>query len=69
MDHARVCELLEAKDRIERTLLERGVELDSQGRDSIVLALRTLTEDGGYTVEGAVYRILDVHRRAMANAA
>ena len=33
MDHARVCELLEAKDRIERTLLERGVELDSQGRE------------------------------------
>jgi len=29
MDYARVCLVLEAKQKIENTLLERGVELDA----------------------------------------
>jgi len=69
MDHARVCALLEAKKRIEHTLLDRGVELSGQGRDSIGWALKALVEDEGYSVETAVQRILEVHRKAMANAA
>jgi hypothetical protein len=61
--------MLAAKDSIERTLIERGVELDAQGRDSIGWALKALTEDDGFSLDGAVHRILDVHRRAIANAA
>jgi hypothetical protein len=69
MDHARVCALLDAKERVERTLLERGVELDGRGRDSIGWALKALVEDDGYSLETAVQRILEVHRKAMAHAA
>ena len=69
MDRARIREVLEAKERIERTLLDRGVELDGQGRDSIGWALKALVEDEGYSLETAVHRILEVHRMAMAHAA
>ena len=69
MDDDRVRELIEAKDRIERSLLERGVDLDTEGRESISWALRTLTWDDGFTVEDAIHRILDVYRGVIANAA
>ena len=69
MDDDRVRELLEAKDRIERTLLERGIELDSEGRESINWALRVLVWDDGFAVGDAVNRILDVYRGVLANAA
>jgi hypothetical protein len=69
MDYARVCSLLEAKQEIESTLRERGVELDAQARASIGWALKALVEDDGYSLETAVERILEIHRTALANAA
>lgn len=69
MDDDRVRELLEAGDRIELTLLERGVILDTEDRKSISWALRTFVWDDGFTLEDAVNRILDVYRSAVANAA
>jgi hypothetical protein len=60
--------MLEAKESVERTLLERGVELDARGRDSIGWALKALVEDDGFSIDGAVNRILDVQRRACADA-
>jgi|EndMetStandDraft_5_1072996.scaffolds.fasta_scaffold3227428_1 hypothetical protein len=69
MNDTRARSMLAAKDSIERTLIERGVELDAQGRESIGWALKALTEDDGFSLDAAVHRILDVHRRACANAA
>jgi hypothetical protein len=69
MDYARVCSLLEAKQEIESTLRERGVELDAQARASIGWALKALVEDDGYSLETAVERILEIHRTALAYAA
>lgn len=69
MDYARVCSLLEAKQEIENTLLERAVELDAQARASIGWALKALVEDDGYSLETAVERILEIYRKALAYAA
>ena len=69
MDHARACQLLEAKDHIERTLTERGVVLDAEARTSLGWALKWLTEEDGYSVETASKKILEVYRRSFADAA
>lgn len=69
IDRARVCLLLETKDRIERALAERGVVLDPQARDAIGWTLKSLTEDDGYDLGTAADRILEIHRVALSRAA